>query len=644
MGVVFKAHNPYLDRLVAVKYLKGKKYDQKELHRFMQEGKLLGKLIHPNLVSVLDFGGNEQGEPYMVMEYLEGESLADLIHRTGTIALPLALEIVIQTCDGLAEAHKAGAVHRDIKPSNIFVMEKSGGKPVVKLLDFGIAKLCFPEDPAAAADLTRTGEIFGSPLYMSPEQALGKTVDERSDLYSLGCVLYEMLTGRPPVMGKTAMETIFKHVTDRPLPLNKAVSNKNYPASTQALIDCLLAKEPGDRFESAEELASMVRGLVSDNGSDSQKLNERARKLAMRTAREGASLVSERPVNGVGWSPKQGIIMLVAQVVILCAAATWFASTYKFPPSLVSPPGKSLPEKPLSAAHPPETTNVEPIGNVIDDVYKPGEIDRTFLARELEKGGDTIELGDKELGPADFKILAEQGQKLSQITFKRSTGLTSEDILLLQKLPLAKLNIDECDINESGLIAISKLPALRQLTLRNCSELNPKAFFVLKYMTELTDLFIDGCLLDPLVLKRALPLRDLHTLRIAGSATVGRSSQFKMLRCNAALPAIAECKALGNLNLTATDVTSDGIAALVSLDRLTDLDLSKCERVGDEAVGSLIRIPHLRYLRIRDTSFTLAGVERLLRAGKLQAVVVSNRIGKLSPYLEDQAARHHLNF
>jgi serine/threonine-protein kinase len=287
MGVVFKAHNPYLDRLVAVKYLKGKKYDQKELHRFMQEGKLLGKLIHPNLVSVLDFGGNEQGEPYMVMEYLEGESLADLIHRTGTIALPLALEIVIQTCDGLAEAHKAGAVHRDIKPSNIFVMEKSGGKPVVKLLDFGIAKLCFPEDPAAAADLTRTGEIFGSPLYMSPEQALGKTVDERSDLYSLGCVLYEMLTGRPPVMGKTAMETIFKHVTDRPLPLNKAVSNKNYPASTQALIDCLLAKEPGDRFESAEELASMVRGLVSDNGSDSQKLNERARKLAMRFGKTG---------------------------------------------------------------------------------------------------------------------------------------------------------------------------------------------------------------------------------------------------------------------------------------------------------------------------------------------------------------------
>ncbi len=649
MGVVFKAHNPYLDRMVAIKNLKGKRYDQQQLQRFIQEGKLLGKLVHPNLVSVLDFGANEIGEPYMVMEYLEGQSLASVISRSGTIAFPLALEILIQACEGLASAHRFGAVHRDIKPSNIFIMDKPGGKPLVKLLDFGIAKLCFPEDPAASADLTRTGEIFGSPLYISPEQALGKTVDERADLYSLGCVMYEMLTGQPPVMGTTAMETIFKHITDTPLPLSKAAPRKEFPACLQSLLDCLLAKEPDNRVESAEQLAKILSGIADGKTDDLEQLQTKSIKQAVQTTKDRVSPGAKKDHPAPSFTAKTVIIVLVAQAVIVFGAAYIFATIYKATPPVpkYKPPALvSIPQAEINhAANPDVSIKDEPISKIIGDNLTKEDVDRQFLQRQLAKRGASIDITDQDLGPADFKLLAEQGQFLGRLAFKADSGLTAQSIALLHNLPVAYIEFQECDINDSGLAALAKLPAMRHLTVRHCPELRPMALAGLKGLGELSLLHYEGVFVDPQALKEILPMRSLNTLKIFSSGnSIGNSSQPKMLRCNAALPEIGRCQALNFLELSASDVTGAGMASLTPLKLLNKLHLDNCPRVDDTAVDSFVKMPNLQELAIRGTAITPQGLERLLKNSKLKHVFYSNRVGKLSPYLESQATARRLSF
>lgn len=254
MGAVYKVRDKNLHKTFAIKVLNSNLVEDKSsVKRFEQEARAASHLTHPNLVAVYDFGMGGGGAPFLVMDYLDGTSLAELIGKEGFIDAPRALDIFIQVVEAVAHAHLKGVIHRDIKPNNIIVTRAENGTDFVKLIDFGIAKV-LPSEARATQNLTQTGEIFGSPLYMSPEQCQGQKLDARSDIYGIGCVMYEALTGRPPFEGDNPIQTILKHINESPVPINTLKQDYQIPKDLERLILRCLEKEPADRYQSAHDL------------------------------------------------------------------------------------------------------------------------------------------------------------------------------------------------------------------------------------------------------------------------------------------------------------------------------------------------------------------------------------------------------
>ncbi|MGH9548229.1 MAG: serine/threonine-protein kinase, partial [Terriglobales bacterium] len=258
MGTVYKCTELALGRTVAVKFLHPHLVaTSKWLLRFQQEARAVGRLSHPNIINVLSFSMNDD-VPFIVMDYIKGESLAEILASQGSLSVERTLAIMTQVAQGLMHAHEQGIIHRDLKPSNIVILD--GTEDAVRILDFGIAKMMEDEEPASAPKLTQTGEVFGSPAYMSPEQALGRMVDGRSDQYSFACVLYECLTGGVPFVGNSVVEVMIKQTGERPLSLSEASLGKKFPRHLEDAVARMLEKEPENRFASMNEALSALAG------------------------------------------------------------------------------------------------------------------------------------------------------------------------------------------------------------------------------------------------------------------------------------------------------------------------------------------------------------------------------------------------
>ena len=252
MSAVYKARHMLMDKIVAIKLLFAS--DIQSLKRFQLEAKLACNLNHINIVTVSDFGVSNKGQPYLVMDYLEGRSLGDCVKIDGPMQLNRALGIFTQACDALTYAHKKDVIHRDLKPSNFMLVLDDSFSELLKVVDFGIAKQINFDDPAGQG-LTKTGEVFGSPLYMAPEQCLGRKLDARADIYSMGCVMYEVLTGAPPLVGVNALDTLHKHINEDPQPF--AVANPacaNLPPMLEKLVFKALARDLEQRYQTMFEL------------------------------------------------------------------------------------------------------------------------------------------------------------------------------------------------------------------------------------------------------------------------------------------------------------------------------------------------------------------------------------------------------
>ncbi len=268
MGVVVLATHIALQQQVALKFLLPSALkDESAVARFEREARAAARLRSKHVVRVSDVGTMDDGQPYMVMEFLEGEDLTGVIAK-GNVPVDLAIETMTQICDALAEAHKLGIVHRDLKPGNIFMTKDNNGALLVKVLDFGISKL-----QGDALALTSTAQIIGSPLYMSPEQLrASRDVDPRSDMWALGAILYEMLTGRVPFMADNVMELAFKVLETTPEPVSKV--RDDVPAHVIAAIDACLAKNRDDRVPSPGALVRMLLAAKDTTGdalTDTQK-------------------------------------------------------------------------------------------------------------------------------------------------------------------------------------------------------------------------------------------------------------------------------------------------------------------------------------------------------------------------------------
>ncbi len=249
MGVVYRAKDRTLGRVVALKMLSSEIGGEDELHqRFQREGQAIGRLNHPSIVSVYDMG-DQDGRLYMAMELFEGEDLRSLIDSRAAVSLLDRVRIIGEICEGVGYAHSRGVVHRDIKPANILIT--TNGR--VKILDFGLARL------AQGETITRRGVILGTPDYMSPEQAVGKPVDHRTDIFSAGAVFYEFLTLQKPFQGKTLHAVLYQIVSEEPEPILTA--NPEVPGRLAAIVQEMLRKDVTRRSPSLDEVGGRMREI-----------------------------------------------------------------------------------------------------------------------------------------------------------------------------------------------------------------------------------------------------------------------------------------------------------------------------------------------------------------------------------------------
>jgi eukaryotic-like serine/threonine-protein kinase len=315
MGVVVAATHRELDERVAIKLLRREVLSRHDIvERFAREGRAAVKIKSEHVARVIDVGRLADGEPFLVMEYLEGQDLSAAIEQRGKLPIPEVVEYVLQACEALAEAHALGIVHRDIKPANLFLTLRRDGTPCVKVLDFGISK--GPTATAGgAASITSTSTVMGSPQYMSPEQLRSiKHADARSDIWSLGMVIYELVAGRVPFDAETMPELCVQIMTGEPTPLDTALPG--VPRSFAALVRRCIERDPAARFASVAELAVALHPFAPPRAEASIA---RIHALLDHPARSRASQSS---ISAITPLPGSAITPLPSGSVSITAAAT----------------------------------------------------------------------------------------------------------------------------------------------------------------------------------------------------------------------------------------------------------------------------------------------------------------------------------
>jgi eukaryotic-like serine/threonine-protein kinase len=355
MGIVYEAFDTVIERPVALKMLRTDGFGTEQLDdvraRFKREAHSAGRLSHPNIVTIFDYGEHE-GAPYIAMDLMQGEELSRSLESGARMALPQVVRVMEQLLSALAYAHQAGVVHRDIKPSNVFVLRDG----TIKMVDFGLARI-------EASNLTETGAVLGTPAYMSPEQFLGLPVDARSDIFSLGVMLYQMLTGDRPFSGSPS--TIMQKVL-RQDPVEPSVLNPTLSAAWDTLIKRVLAKKPQDRLQSAREFADWMRLAF-----EGKPLPEAAELPEDATVRIDATVRLAPPPQKRG---RKALVALLAGLVVVAAAGAIVLNRRAAPEPV--PPRAVVAAAPVTPA-----VSVSPTAKI----EAPKEVKAPTRPRPLEK-------------------------------------------------------------------------------------------------------------------------------------------------------------------------------------------------------------------------------------------------------------------
>ena len=332
MGEVYKAEQPAMDRLVAIKILHAKLASRPDLvSRFRREARAMSRLTHPNTVRVFLYGQLEEtGQLYIVMEYLDGIDLAHLVRQEGPMDLQRATRIMIQALGALEEAHSVGVIHRDLKPENILLTTQGGIPDFPKVLDFGLAKVKETKLRPGSMVLTQEGMVFGTPEFMSPEQAQGQTLDQRSDIYSACLIFYELLTGRLPFPQSKPMEYISHHINTEPIPPTKRRPDLNLPSALDPIVQKALEKNREDRYQNAREFAEALKSLLPRSALTGalKALPTSEKEIPQQPIKEPREhALPPREVNSDSFMPitagKGVIVTLIIIIVILLTAVIW---------------------------------------------------------------------------------------------------------------------------------------------------------------------------------------------------------------------------------------------------------------------------------------------------------------------------------
>lgn len=433
MGVIHKANDLVLNKIVALKQIQSLAGDPKEILRFQREAKAASQLKHKSIVQVFDFAVNDSTLPFMVMEYVEGQSLESHLLKRGSLPVSECAEIFEQILDGMAHAHSNGVIHRDLKPANVMIAKTEDAKLRVVVVDFGIAKTFQKE----AAELTRSGAIVGSPQYMSPEQISGKSVGTETDVYAIGCMLYRCLTGVVPFDGDTIFDTFSMHQYQAAPSLHDA-TGKQFDEALENVVSKCLAKRPEDRFESMTDLKLALLEATRSRGEDihvSELNSARKHKFPF----------------------LQAAMIFAVLIAVLVGDRVW---------TTLNPP-------PVTPEEPPPVIGAVPTEEddeiaVKDDGYilKFCSNADALLRRASRPCKKLVVFGsditDEGLASVAHWPITELDLGETAITDR---GLAH----LVQMADLSQLRLDACDgITDKGLAQLRKLPKLKILKLRKC--------------------------------------------------------------------------------------------------------------------------------------------------------------------------------
>ncbi|MCP4680273.1 MAG: protein kinase [Deltaproteobacteria bacterium] len=382
MGVVYRAEQTAIGRTVALKVLHSHLTRDDSLHaRFHNEAAASSRLTHPNTVTIYDFGKTDLGSLYIAMEFVEGKSLDDEIREGGALEWLRACRLAIQICGSLRDAHDNSIVHRDLKPENVMLCDRGGETDVVKVLDFGIAKILEDDGTDQRQALTKTGMVFGTPQYMSPEQIRGEQVDHRTDIYSLGVILYQMLAGVLPFTADMPMGVLSKHLMDVPPPFTESRPGSNIPEAVEAVVMSTLAKGADDRPQSMKELADALLGAADITGTTSMTTGGQLPATLETPSPATASKKADTPPptdvhsKGAAVAPAPakkggaGVAIIIAVVVVLLGggAAGWYflagpGASAKKPSPYASHAGVAPPPPPVNQQIAPAPTPTQQPG------------------------------------------------------------------------------------------------------------------------------------------------------------------------------------------------------------------------------------------------------------------------------------------
>ncbi|AKV03085.1 serine/threonine protein kinase [Labilithrix luteola] len=365
MGTVYKVRHVTLDRLFALKVLRAELASDAQLAaRFVQEARATAAIKHPSVVAITDFGALPDGAPYFVMELLQGETLATRLRARGPLAPFEAALVARAIADGLEASHAVGVIHRDLKPENVFLVGRSLGRAPeadIRIVDFGAAKIV-----GKTNKLTRPGVVFGTPYYMAPEQASGERVDARTDVYALGVVLYEMVTGTVPFGADTYMGVLTKHLFE--VPQSPAMRTRMDLGELEPIIMKALAKEPAKRFDSAGELALALARLTAKAVDVVRSRPGAGRTLVLQTVDTADHI--ERSIRNLEAKERERRQRLVAIVLttaafVACLAVSAFgilrgrSTSAPEPPAPVSTVSIAAPPSPSATVVPPPVETAE---------------------------------------------------------------------------------------------------------------------------------------------------------------------------------------------------------------------------------------------------------------------------------------------
>ena len=458
MGAVYRGHQRSVNREVAIKTLRANLLGQEDfVNRFFREAQVATQINHPHCVTILDFGQEEDGTLYLAMEFLEGEPLADRLAREGRLPVEEALKVGEQMASALAAAHAQRIVHRDLKPDNVFLLSMTAGHTFIKVLDFGIAKV-----HGANTQYTRTGQVFGTPDYMSPEQCSGTEIDGRSDLYSIGCILYELLSGSPPFTHTNAMATMMAHVGEQARPIGQLV---HVPQELEQTIATLMAKKPADRIQTAAELHTLLKALrasVEGSGSHPQMTPfspaAASGPLAMAETAVQEPLRVETAPHGepgmkMGRKPIAALVLVVALILLAAGGVAAIALTQ-------TPEDEARDPQALGETTTPLAPGSEP-GAVAPDTRKPAAampkaIEEVPAPKVVPARAEKKPAAKEEPAPGKPEKVAKPSRKKGSTTPPRSNELE------LDHPSLPKVKVDEGRVRVEGKHGSieAKLPSL----------------------------------------------------------------------------------------------------------------------------------------------------------------------------------------